>query len=149
MQIIYNVPQVFYPGSDKVLDAQALRALMNLLVVLNKQYIVECRRKGVGVPFLYKSGVRYDRTLWWEPIPALYDRTYGDCKSLTGAMVAQLQLRGINCEPVFRWVERENGAKDYHILVLLPNGTFEDPSKKLGMPVNEVTDFYGPSSWPG
>lgn len=149
MQIIYNVPHVFYPGSDKVLNAQALRAMMDLLVVLNRSYLVECQRRGHPVPELYASGVRYDRTLWWEPIPALYDRTYGDCKSLTGAKVAEAQLKGIRCQPVFRWVQRDSGAVDYHILMQLPNGKFHDPSKVLGMPEHEITDFYGPNSWGG
>jgi hypothetical protein len=147
MQITFNLPSVFYPGSDKVQDAQALKALVGLLVELNVAYLLAMKRVAHTVPRLYTSGVRYDRTVWWETIPALYNRTYGDCKSLTGAFVAEMLLRKIPCKPVFRWIERPNGLKDYHILVGMPDGSFEDPSKRLGMPDNEVRQFYGPGSY--
>lgn len=147
MLITYNFPHVFYSGSDKVLDAQTLRAMIDMLVVCNLAYLKECERHNYIVPALYDSGVRYARTVWWEPIPALYGRSWGDCKSLTGAMVAQLQMKNIPTIPVFRWLERPNGIKDYHILVERADGTFEDPSKVLGMPENEVQEFYGPNSY--
>lgn len=147
MQITFNIPEAFYPGSDKVQDARALKALVGLLVELNVTYLLTEQRRGHPVPRLYASGVHYDRTVWWETIPALYQRTYGDCKSLTAAFVAEMLVRKRPCRPVFRWIERPNGLKDYHILVGLPDGTFEDPSKRLGMPDNEVRTFYGPNSY--
>lgn len=149
MIIPFNISQAFYPGANKVLNAKALRRLMQLLVGLNRDYLIECKREKHPVPDLYVSGVYYARTTVWEPVRDLYARTWGDCKSLSGAMVAQLQLKGVRCEPVFRWVERPNGNTDYHILVQMPGGKFEDPSKVLGMPHDEITDFYGPGSWAG
>lgn len=147
MLIQYNFPHVFHPGSNKTLDALTLRAMMDLLVVTNLAYLEECRHNAHAVPGLYSSGVRYDRTLWWEPIPALYPRTYGDCKSLSGALVAEYQMKKIETRHVFRFVEYDNGIKDYHILIEHGNGTFEDPSKKLGMPDSEIQKFFGPNSY--
>ena len=148
MLIQYNFPHVFYPGSDKVLDAETLRAMIDLLVVSNLAYLRACKRQAYVVPRLYSSGVRYDRTTWFEPIPALYGRTYGDCKSLSGALIAEkLFWDGIETGPVFRFVEYDNGVKDYHILVEHSDGTFEDPSKVCGMPDHEIAKFEGPQAY--
>lgn len=142
MQITFSISGAFYPGSDIVQDAQCLKALVGCLVALNVAYLSSEKRMARPVPRLYSSGVRYDRTVWWETIPDLYKRTYGDCKSLTAALCAEYMMRGIPTKPVFRWVEKPNGVKDYHILLALPDGTFEDPSKVLGMPDTEVRRFY-------
>jgi hypothetical protein len=87
------------------------------------------------VPPLYGSGVVYARTVWWESIPALYKRGFGDCKSLTCALVAQLMMQGIEAKPVFRFNPSPTST-DYHILVQTRNG-WEDPSKRLGMGKDE------------
>lgn len=92
------------------------------------------------MPSLYESGVVYGRTKIWDPIPALYKRTYGDCKSLTAVIIAELMMKDRECRPVFRW--KPNGdSTDYHILVQLPRGQFEDPSKRLGMGADEVAQY--------
>jgi hypothetical protein len=142
---------VFYPGSNKLLNARTLRASMDYLTTLNRIFLEEVSRSG-AVPLkwrdLYKSGIVYDRTVWWEPIPALVQRGYVDCKSLSAAWIAQAHFfRQQPCRPVFRFVDNDDGSTDYHILVELPNGTFEDPSKVLGMGADEVAKFYGPKSY--
>lgn len=148
MLISYNLPHVFHPGSDKLLNARTLRIMMDAMVSMNRVFLEEHKRLDYAVPLLYKSGVVYDRTTWWEPIPALYGRGYGDCKSLTAAWIAQAQyFRKLPSRPVFRFVDNADGTTDYHILVELPNGTFEDPSKVLGMGADEVAKFYGPRSY--
>lgn len=147
MLIRFNLPHVFYPGSDKVLNALTLRCLMDGLIKINRVYLIEMKRHGHAVPLLYQSGVVYDRTVWWEPIPALYSRNYGDCKSLTAAWIAEQSLRGVAANPVFRFVDNEDGTTDYHILVALGKGTFADPSKVLGMGANEVARFYAPGAY--
>jgi hypothetical protein len=153
--ISYNLPHVFHSGSDKLLNARTLRIMMDALVAMNKVFLEECMRSDTVPPIpsayrtpLYQSGVIYDRTTWWEPIPALYQRRYGDCKSLSAAWIAQAQFfRRAACRPVFRFVDNPNGTIDYHILVALANGMFEDPSKVLGMPEVEVARFYSPNSY--
>ncbi len=135
MQIILNVPHAFFTDSSSVDNAYALRALLDCLIDLNLGYL-----RTHSVPSLYKSGVRYGRTTWWEPIPALYARGKGDCKSLTAALIAQYRLTGVEARPVFRWITKEGGGTDYHILVQTLSG-FEDPSKVLGMGKNENMKF--------
>ena len=146
MLIRFNVPHVFYPGSDKTENALVLRALVDNLVKLNLIYLACEKRRGGTVPPLYRSGVIYDRTLWWEPIPALYQRRYGDCKSLSAALIAEKRMQGIKAVPTFRWVQNLDGSVDYHILVQVGN-EFEDPSKVLGMGANENRRFYGTASY--
>ena len=97
------------------------------------------KRRGHTVPTLYGSGVVYARTTWWENIPALYKRQWGDCKSLSCTLVAEYQMRGINAKPVFRFNPLPTST-DYHILV--QNGNkYEDPSKVLGMGKDENAYF--------
>jgi len=139
MQITFSLPHVFYPGSNRDEDADALRDSLDYLIRLNLSFL-----RHTAVAPLYQSGVRYGRTTIWDTIPALYKRGYGDCKSLTAALVAQYRIARIDCAPVFRWVRRNDGSgsTDYHILVQVapskqnPDG-FEDPSKVLGMGKNE------------
>jgi hypothetical protein len=139
---------VFYPGSDKLLNARTLRCLLDGLININRVYLEESKRLDYAVPLLYQSGVVYDRTTWWESIPALHARTYGDCKSLTAAWIAEQRMRGIQCRPTFRFLDDENdGTTAYHILVDLGSGNFEDPSKVLGMGAQEVAKYYGPRAY--
>lgn len=134
MQIPFNLPHVFNPYSSRVENAYVLRALLDCLVRVDIAYL-----KRHSVPRLYRSGVVYGRTTLWEPIPALYARHYGDCKSLSCALIAEYTLRGIKCQPTFRW-HKSGDNTDYHILVQTING-FEDPSKKLGMSSEKISQY--------
>lgn len=151
MLIPFNLPHVFHPGSDKLLNARTLRAMMDFMVTVNRVFLEESARLGYAAKYmrpLYKSGVVYDRTNWWEPIPALYGRGHGDCKSLSAAWIAQAAFFAkIPSRPVFRFVDNDDRSIDYHILVELANGSFEDPSKVLGMGEDEVAKFYGPQAY--
>lgn len=137
MYITFNIVDAFNGQSNDVTDAYVLRALLNCMVEANKAHLI----LNPQTPMLYQSGVKYARTKLWEPIPALYSRGMGDCKSLATARIAELQLRGIQCEPVFRFYSRPDGNKDFHILVRTPKG-WEDPSKKLGMGTNEFSKVF-------
>ncbi len=139
MQITFNLPQIFHFGSDRAENAEGLAALLGCLVRINIAYLKSMRRRKITVPKLYASGVVYARTVWWEPIPALYERKFGDCKSLSCALVAQYYMEGKQSQPVFRFNPREEST-DYHILVQTPKG-YEDPSKVLGMGKDENAWF--------
>jgi hypothetical protein len=115
--------------------------LLDALITLNLAFL-----QSYTVPTLYRAGVRYGRTKIWDTIPALYQKGYGDCKSLTAALIAQYRMAGVECEPVFRFVRNRDKSKDFHILVQSYSG-FEDPSKVLGMGANENARFFGPGSW--
>ena len=131
MQISFDLPHVFGPGSNPESNAYALRILLDSLIQLNLVFL-----QNHTVPALYRSGVVYGRTKIWDTIPALYIRRYGDCKSLSAALIAEYRHKGIECQPSFRWRPAQNGTRDYHILVQTNRG-FEDPSKVLGMGQNE------------
>jgi len=131
MRIIYDLPHVFNPLADPKENAYVLSALLDCLVSINEAYL-----RDHTVLDLYHSGVVYGRTEHWDCIPALYAKGYGDCKSLSAALIAQYRKKGIEAEPVFRWIRNSGGGTDFHILVQTIKG-FEDPSKVLGMGRNE------------
>ena len=140
MQITFNLPHVFNSVSTPEANAPGLQALLECLVNINMAFL----RANPATPDLYQSGVRYGRTLLWEPIPALYSARFGDCKSLTAARVAELRVRGTPAKPVFRFRTRPNGARDFHILVQIETqrgAKWEDPSKILGMGADENVHF--------
>ena len=142
MEIVFSLPHVFHIGASRVDNAAALKTLLECLVNLNLAYLRSMKRQGHTVPTLYSSGVVYARTTWWETIPALYKRGFGDCKSLTCAKVAEDIMRGIEAQPVFRFNPMPTST-DYHILEALPgrNPPYEDPSKVLGMGKDEAQYF--------
>ena len=131
MRICFDLGAVFYDGASDEDNALALQALLEALVAIDRVYL---RRYGSQVPKLYQSGVRYGRTQVWDSTPDLLTRRYGDCKSLTAMYVAELREQGEPARPVFRFaMNPQTGRKDFHILVQRGDGTFEDPSRKLGM----------------
>jgi hypothetical protein len=147
-EVTFDLPEVFFPGSSRVKNSYALHALMHCLIALNLDFLKN-RQSVITIPPLYDAGIVYDRTLVWDTIPALYSRKdvpgkrtgarrYGDCKSLTAALVAQYRMAGLWCVPVFRFLPGETTL--YHILAETDQG-YEDPSKVLGMLKNENSYF--------
>lgn len=135
MDITFSLPYVFFPGSNPEDNARALKALLECLINLDRAFL-----RNHSVPSLYRSGVVYGRTKEWDTIPALYAKGYGDCKSLSAALIAEYRNAGIAADPVFRWVRNRLDGTDYHILVRRVSG-FEDPSKVLGMGRDENVHF--------
>lgn len=133
MDICFHLEHVFNDLSTDVENSFVLRAMLDCLITINVAYL---RRNSVSR--LYRANVRYSKTQKWYPIPELYQRGAGDCKSLASALVAEYLVQGIKAKPVFRFQPHTNGNK-FHILVMVPgkNGyaktLFEDPSKVLGM----------------
>lgn len=139
--ICFDMSHVFNPRASDVENAYALKGLLDCMVYTNLGYL-----KFHKTPRLRNSGVRYSRTQVWYPIPKLYQRGAGDCKSLATALVAEYRLQGINCWPVFRF-KRSGDNIMFHIVVCIPgrNGLrqtlHEDPSRELGMNRNELSYF--------
>ena len=134
-QITFHLPGLFDLESDPRLNALALEALLRCLCTLDCLYLQD----HPSTSQLYLSGVRYDRTFVWDTTPALYNRTYGDCKTVTATRVAELRKQGYQADPVFRWKPGDDKKLHFHILVWTnapvptnQNG-FEDPSKVIGM----------------
>lgn len=160
MEITYNLPYVFNPECSQVDNAYALRAMLDLQVALGLAYL-----QYYAAPPLYASGVVYGRTKIWEPLPSLmlankHSRRDGkmiiweplgvsggarraDCKSLAPALCAEYQHQGIEARCVHRFNPRSDGLGylDFHILVELGDGSYEDPSRKLGMGADELRWF--------
>jgi hypothetical protein len=128
--VVFRIDGAFNPRSSDLQNAAALAALLVCLYQLDAIWLLF---HPFALP-LYHAGVVYKRTEVWDTIPALYGRRYGDCKSLTAARVAELRRQGVWCRPVFRFKELSGGTM-YHILVMFADGSWEDPSKLLGMQV--------------
>lgn len=135
MQIIHNLPEVFERGSSSARNARALKIELDCLIAHDLDYL-----QHHACPKLKNAGVIYGRTVWWENIPAVLERGYGDCKSLSAWRTAELRHAGLAAKPVFRWVKNPDGYRDFHILVQTEGG-FEDPSKELGMGRDENVYF--------
>lgn len=151
MEFTFALPHVFRGGS-LLENTEVLKASLDYLITLNRYYL----RHHAAKP-LYASGVVYGRTCDFEPIPALYSEGYhgtdkpdcsvpkrfgrfGDCKSLTGALIAEYRNAGRVCLPEYRFAVNANGGLDYHILLATADGR-EDPSKRLGMNKDENAYF--------
>ena len=115
-------------GSTRV---HSIAALVKIVHDLNCSYL----RGNPSTPSLYESGVRYGR----EPvnvreefcsIPAVIDQGWGDCDDLAPWRSAELVVRErIEARPVVKVIR----PGLFHIVVMLPDGTIEDPSRRLGM----------------
>jgi len=132
--IVFTVDRAFDRRSSANANAKALEALMVALTDLSSLYL----RCFPDTPALYDSGVYYRRTEIWDTVPALYARGFGDCKSLAACRVAELRRQGYACRPVFRFATGPSMTM-FHILVMHSDGTFEDPSKILGMVAPQET----------
>jgi len=134
---VLSLENVFEAQSDALRNSQVLTVLLDGMIRLNRAYL---RRH--AVPPLYESGVTYQRTTDWLPIPALYACQFGDCKSLGPARAAELLEHGQPARPVHRWYGRKDesgndtGIRDYHVLIMRP-GAWECPSRQLGMGAND------------
>lgn len=113
---------------------------LEFLTKVNVWQLQRLALQGKRVAPLYQSGVFYqqepmDREAWLD-IPTLYKQGHGDCEDLACARAAEYQYAGIPAVPAIRY-KQISGPQGpitlVHVLVLLPNGQEEDPSKLLGM----------------
>lgn len=125
----------FRVESSSLENARVLRILLDGLTTIQRYDL-----RTHAVPALYRTRVRYERTLWWDDATAALRRGYADCKTLATWLTAQYLNAGIPARSDFRWISNERGNRDFHILVLGPNG-YEDPSKVLGMTGDETASF--------
>jgi hypothetical protein len=138
--IRFDLPGMFSPDRSAgayTANARTLRALVEALIELNMIYL----RAHPYTPRLYDMGIRYGRTQIWDTVSAFQERGFGDCKTLTAILCAERRLAGRECDPVHRFMLRKDNGLDYHILVARDDGSYEDPSKVLGMGKNENSRF--------
>ena len=109
-------------------SAPAINAALEGLVALNMSQM-----RARKFPPLYASGIRYrrDQGETWDSAQVCIKRGYGDCEDLAAYRAAELRCRGVPARAVVRRSRTPGVA--WHCVVCLPNGQYEDPSKKLGM----------------
>jgi len=138
--IPFELSHEFSEGSTPEENSFALKVLLDALIALDVGYL----RTRRWVPPLYASGIVYERTRNWLTVETMLRYGYGDCKSLAAMLIAERIVRnGITCRPVFRDIQRADGALDFHILVQTPSGVYEDPSKVCGMQEYQVLKAMG------
>jgi hypothetical protein len=103
-----------------------LRVALAGLTAMNRALL-----KMYSVPPLYDSGVVYrpEHPDEWQTLDIVRARGYGDCEDLSTWRAAELQEEGVNA---FADLYPVRPGK-WHAIVVLPNGTIEDPSARLGM----------------
>lgn len=69
----------------------------------------------------------------FREIPRIIENGGGDCDNLAAWRAAELRERGIMARPFITWRQRADGGTTYHVCVLWPDGTHEDPSLLCGM----------------
>jgi len=88
-------------------------------------------------PSVYDGAVRYeaepDGFELWASSPALFARGIGDCEDIAADRAAELVLEGVPARAVLSLESRTPVEDRWHVLVELPDGSLEDPSRALGM----------------
>ena len=122
---------------------RSIAALLASTQQLNEAFL----RWNPELPWLYESGVRYQR----EPaerlrkegeefaaIPIVYPRGWGDCDDLAPWRAAELRVRrGI---PAYA-AARRTGPSMWHAIVTVNGREIDDPSRVLGMGRRRPEDF--------
>lgn len=131
----------FSSEKDRARGERASMRLLDALVDINVDYLLS----HPTTPLLYQSGVTYQEQSYdvgqedWHEIPAAILAGKTDCKVLAAWRAAELRVRGIDARPHLLRAgksvhNRLHGIEyGYHVVVRLPNGQLEDPSRVLGM----------------
>lgn len=69
----------------------------------------------------------------FREIPRIIENGGGDCDNVASWRAAELRNIGIDAKPYITWRRKPDGGMVYHVVVLYPDGTHEDPSLLLGM----------------
>lgn len=69
----------------------------------------------------------------FRDIPRIIENGGGDCDNVAAWRTAELRELGIQARPFITWRKRSDGGTTYHVIVLWPDGSSEDPSLLLGM----------------
>lgn len=127
------VVDLFKRGEQSLSDA-SLNVMLLALTAIDELYL----RAHPETPSIYASGVVYQEeppgAEDWQDIPTCLKLRWGDCEDLACWRSAELRVRhGIHAVPYFTKQVKSDGSTLYHIMVRLPNGMSEDPSRQLGM----------------
>ena len=124
-------------GKDAALPMRATEHGCDFLFRCNVDYLLAY---GDRVPRFHAAGLHYKSpedacgSDIWQDIPTLLGRRFGDCKDLACYRAAELVVRDrVAAKPFVKRRFYPDGFALYHVVVLLPNGEFEDPSVECGM----------------
>lgn len=138
------VTDAFKGPEELKLSNTILQIMLDALFEVDKAWL----KSDPKIPSIYASGVnktpkgqthmRYVQEPIgqedWKDIPTCIKDGQGDCEDLACWRAAELVVRhGIQARPTFTFKVRPGGGYLYHIIVLYPDGTKEDPSRQLGM----------------
>lgn len=131
---MFRITFVVQPAEKGGIDPSDLQILLEALTRLDQRFL----REHPTTPLLYESGVRYQEeppgAEDWQDIPTCLAFGYGDCEDLACWRAAEYRERfGIAANPCFTCEVQADGARLYHIMVELPDGRIECPSRVLGM----------------
>lgn len=147
---VFHVP-LFIDNSEREREFSlfALREMLESLVKVNMGWIASHKEKFIPLyTFCAKTGLRYQPergTEEWLAIPEIYKRAKTgepvDCEDWAAARAAELRL-GLGSSKLgkvkaladIRGRVMPNGQVRMHAFVRYPDGSVEDPSRKLGMP---------------
>lgn len=109
-------------------DPALFRAMLEGLTLTNMELIQRGR-----IPPIYAAGVRYAREPRdvWRTAPEVLRRGSGDCEDLSAWRAAELRASGE--DPGARVDVYRSGPRRLHAVVRRGDGSFEDPSRRLGM----------------
>ena len=123
-------------------DPASLQLALATMTALNELYL----QRHQGTPRLYDSGAVYatepnehDSVASSEEriasIPEVLRLGWGDCDDLACYLASERRVfDGIRCEPrVVLESVRPDGSHFWHVVVVHPDGSIEDPSLVLGM----------------
>lgn len=126
-----------FSWADRAWAVERLQHLLDAHTAIQLSYLK--RHPEIGSP--YAAGVRYirepDGEEEWEEIGVQIAHGGADCEDLAAWLAAWYQSRGVAARAVA--IAQPMPLADgrvgilFHIVVRLPNGRLEDPSKRLGM----------------
>lgn len=128
------VLDLFNGPDERPLSREVLNEMLRCLFTIDVLYL----RTHPQAPWLYQSGVRYMEEPVgqeeWQDIPTCIRIGTLDCEDAACWRAAELVVRQkVNARPKFIEQKRRDGSYLYHIIVELPDGRTEDPSRVLGM----------------
>lgn len=137
-----------FPTEDERDSSQKrVLVLLEALTLCNQFYLQEHPE----TPWMYQSGIVYKLPAQFESgakeggvagyrgevfrdIPRILENGGGDCDNVASWRAAEIRHRlGVAAKPFITWRKRADGGTTYHVCVLWPDGSHEDPSLLLGM----------------
>lgn len=125
---------LFDGDKERELSNATLDVLLTALTRVDVLYL----RAHPEIPLIYASGVRYEEEPPgqedWQDIPTCVRMGTADCEDVAAWCAAEYQVRfGIPARAFYKAFAKKDGSYLYHIMVMLPDGRVEDPSRAMGM----------------